>query len=683
MNPTDACGLQYDGEAAGGLLGPEFRDPERPAGDQRRRLPAASGLDHRDPGDAGAWPPRCGPTRRPGPAALLADQLVHHGCPRNEYYEFKASAEKHSDQGCLMEQLGCGGTQAHADCNQRLWNGEGSCLRGGYACIRCTEPGFEEPGHAFETTPKVAGIPIGLPADMPKAWFIALAALSKSATPARVRENATADHQLRAPSVKRARNDIRRVVGPFNRVEGDLEVTLDIDDGGSPRPTSIRRCIAASSRSCRASCRPMRWCWCRASAASARWRSRPRPRWRWPMRPASRRRQWPPGGQPDPGGGKPGRPPDAFLPVLHARLRARGIQKSALVPRRVERFRATWAARPTRCCRRARASCRRWACSPANGRTRWRCSPAARRGRCKAPRYSACTASCASFAPSSKGVTFGRRWRSFAAIASRDQLDAWRAGGGGDLRAFLDIAADLDLWHVGRGTDRFMSYGCYQEEGGACFPRGCGRRARCALDVAASRGHQPCLVRRGRVAAASGRGQHAAGGGKGGRLFLVQGAAPGRAGGRNRRPGAPGGGRPSAGARHGRRAAAASPRASWRACWNWRWCCPPWSAGSTELAPGEPWCITPQLADETAGVGLIEAARGSLGHWLTVRRGRIHNYQIIAPTTWNFSPRDAARPAGRAGTGAGGPAGERRGPLPAAIHHVVRSFDPCMVCTVH
>ena len=66
----------------------------------------------------------------------------------------------------------------------------------------CTEPGFEEPGHAFETTPKVAGIPIGLPLDMPKAWFVALAALSKSATPARVRENAQADHLLRAPSVK-------------------------------------------------------------------------------------------------------------------------------------------------------------------------------------------------------------------------------------------------------------------------------------------------------------------------------------------------------------------------------------------------------------------------------------------------------------------------------------------------
>jgi ferredoxin hydrogenase small subunit len=40
---------------------------------------------------------------------------------------------------------------------------------------------------------------------MPKAWFIALAALSKSATPTRVRENAHSDHLLRAPSVKRTK----------------------------------------------------------------------------------------------------------------------------------------------------------------------------------------------------------------------------------------------------------------------------------------------------------------------------------------------------------------------------------------------------------------------------------------------------------------------------------------------
>ena len=204
-NPTDACGLQYDAEVAGGLLGPDFRDstglpvinvagcPPHPDWITETLAALAQG--------------RLGPAQLDdlGRPRFFADQLVHHGCPRNEYYEFKASAEKHSDQGCLMEHFGCKGTQAHADCNLRLWNGDGSCLRGGYACIRCTEPGFEEPGHPFESTPKVAGIPIGLPADMPKAWFVALAALSKSATPARVRENANADHLRRAPSIKRGK----------------------------------------------------------------------------------------------------------------------------------------------------------------------------------------------------------------------------------------------------------------------------------------------------------------------------------------------------------------------------------------------------------------------------------------------------------------------------------------------
>jgi Ni,Fe-hydrogenase I small subunit len=104
-----------------------------------------------------------------------------------------------------MENLGCLGTQALADCNLRLWHGEGSCLRGGFACINCTAPGFEEPGHTFTETPKVAGIPTGLPTDMPKAWFVALASLSKSATPNRVRRNAVSDHTVVPPTQHRKR----------------------------------------------------------------------------------------------------------------------------------------------------------------------------------------------------------------------------------------------------------------------------------------------------------------------------------------------------------------------------------------------------------------------------------------------------------------------------------------------
>jgi ferredoxin hydrogenase small subunit len=44
---------------------------------------------------------------------------------------------------------------------------------------------------------------MGLPIDMPKAWFVALAALSKSATPKRVRENSRSDHPLIAPALKK------------------------------------------------------------------------------------------------------------------------------------------------------------------------------------------------------------------------------------------------------------------------------------------------------------------------------------------------------------------------------------------------------------------------------------------------------------------------------------------------
>ena len=135
-----------------------------------------------------------------GRPRAFADHLAHHGCSRNEFYEFKASAARASDRGCLMENLGCKATQAPGDCNIRRWNGHGSCTDGGYACINCTSPGFQDPGAPFLETAKIAGIPVGLPVDMPKAWFVALAALSKSATPKRVRANAHADHVLVPPA---------------------------------------------------------------------------------------------------------------------------------------------------------------------------------------------------------------------------------------------------------------------------------------------------------------------------------------------------------------------------------------------------------------------------------------------------------------------------------------------------
>ena len=201
-NPTDACGLQYDGHLNGGALGKDYRSladlpvinvagcPTHPAWVlDTLKLMAWQGITTAD----------LDKLARP---RFYTEHLVHHGCSRNEYYEYKASAEKPSDLGCMMEYMGCLGTQAHADCNLHTWNGQGSCTRAGYACINCTSPEFEESGHSFLHTPNIAGIPIGLPTDMPKAWFVALASLSKAATPKRVKTNAVSDHIVIEPGNK-------------------------------------------------------------------------------------------------------------------------------------------------------------------------------------------------------------------------------------------------------------------------------------------------------------------------------------------------------------------------------------------------------------------------------------------------------------------------------------------------
>lgn len=86
---------------------------------------------------------------------------------------------------------------------------------------------------------------------------------------------------------------------------------------------------------------------------------------------------------------------------------------------------------------------------------------------------------------------------------------------------------------------------------------------------------------------------------------------------------------------------------------------------------------------EGAGIGLIEAARGSLGHWIELSDDKIRRYQIIAPTTWNFSPRDRDGVAGPLEQALAGTEVGAEGARSVAVQHVVRSFDPCMVCTAH
>lgn len=97
---------------------------------------------------------------------------------------------------------------------------------------------------------------------------------------------------------------------------------------------------------------------------------------------------------------------------------------------------------------------------------------------------------------------------------------------------------------------------------------------------------------------------------------------------------------------------------------------------------GGPYVLPAELGSDGEGFGLVEAARGSLGHWVKIKDGRIAKYQIVTPTAWNASPRDRGERRGHWEESLIGlEVGNEEDPL--LVGHVIRSHDPCLVCTVH
>jgi hydrogenase large subunit len=281
---------------------------------------------------------------------------------------------------------------------------------------------------------------------------------------------------------------------------------------------------------------------------------------------------------------------------------------------------------------------------------------------------------------------FAARLEEVAELDGLAALARWRARGtDGDLRVFLDLADALDLWSLGRASGRFLSVGAYGEEDGSLFAPGVWRDGAVAP-------FDPRQVREDLSHARYAAGAEAQAPGQGSTVPLID--KPGayswckapRLAGQVCETGALArqmvDGHPLVRALVARHGGGVGARVLARLL---EFCrvLPAMERWLGEIAVGAPWCAQQPLADDCAGVGLVEAARGSLGHWLTARRGGIHSYQIIAPTTWNFSPRDAAGQPGALEQALAGLPVPAEGAVPAAVHHVVRSFDPCMVCTVH
>lgn len=102
----------------------------------------------------------------------------------------------------------------------------------------------------------------------------------------------------------------------------------------------------------------------------------------------------------------------------------------------------------------------------------------------------------------------------------------------------------------------------------------------------------------------------------------------------------------------------------------------------SQLKPGEPAFGDFQIPPQAAGVGLTEAPRGALGHWLQIEDHKVSRYQCVVPTTWNCSPRDQNNQAGPIEQALEGtPIADKDNPIEAT--RVVRSFDPCLACAIH
>jgi ferredoxin hydrogenase large subunit/hydrogenase large subunit len=101
-----------------------------------------------------------------------------------------------------------------------------------------------------------------------------------------------------------------------------------------------------------------------------------------------------------------------------------------------------------------------------------------------------------------------------------------------------------------------------------------------------------------------------------------------------------------------------------------------------ELDPSKPVHTKYSIPKTSSGMGLTEAPRGSLGHWIAIDNFRIANYQAVVPTTWNGSPRDDngnMSPFEQALIGT--PIADMENPI--EVGRVIRSFDPCLACAVH
>lgn len=185
---VEACGLQFNKRQKGGFLGSDFVTK---SGMPVINLPGCP----------------CHPDVVTGTFTAIArekpiplneyncpttwyNMLVHQGCTRNEYHEYRVEDWDFGTKGCMFFHLGCQGPLAHGTCNKRLWNSRSSKTRVGVPCFGCTQPDFPQESPFFET-PNIEGIPTKLPDGVDRAHYMAYKGMAAAAAPDRLTKRDT------------------------------------------------------------------------------------------------------------------------------------------------------------------------------------------------------------------------------------------------------------------------------------------------------------------------------------------------------------------------------------------------------------------------------------------------------------------------------------------------------------
>jgi Ni,Fe-hydrogenase I small subunit len=188
MGEVEAVGLQFRKDVKGGFLGETFQS--------REGLPVIN-----LPG----CPTHCA-VMRDTLSALVSEHplpltelnspqqwyglLVHQGCLRNEYHEFRVEERDFGERGCLFFYKGCRGPLTNGPCNKVLWNRRSSKTNVGVPCVGCTHPTFPQPYPFFQTR-NIADVPMELPDGVDRAHYLAYKGMAAAAAPERLKKRKT------------------------------------------------------------------------------------------------------------------------------------------------------------------------------------------------------------------------------------------------------------------------------------------------------------------------------------------------------------------------------------------------------------------------------------------------------------------------------------------------------------